>query len=82
MAALTSAARAARSDAMRLRSNAQALKLAVRGNLARSRERLDRAHVETDRARAAREIPLASPWSALEWACDDEQLGRVLVPLD
>jgi hypothetical protein len=82
VAPLTTTAHAARIDAKRLRRESQGLKLAVRGNLARSRERLDRAQIEADRARATRTVPFASPWSGLEWGREDEQLVRVLVPLD
>ena len=82
MAPLSSAAHEARTDATRLRNEAQELKLAMRGNLARTRERLDRAQVQAETARARRAIPCASPWSGLEWCREDEQLGRVLVPLD
>ena len=82
MAPLTTAARTARIDARRLRCEARGLKLTARGNLARSRERLHRAQAQADRARARRAIPYASPWSGLEWCRADEQLGRVLVPLD
>jgi hypothetical protein len=82
MAALTMAAHAARVDAKRLRNEACGLKLSVRGNLACSRERLGKAQVEADRARARCAIPLGSPWSGLEWIREDEQLGRVLVPID
>jgi hypothetical protein len=82
LAPLTTAAHAARRDSRRLRNEAQGLKLVVRGTRARSRQRLDKAHVEADRARASREVPVASPWSSLEWGREDEQLRRVLVPLD
>jgi hypothetical protein len=82
VAPLTAAADSARLDAKRLRSEARGLKLAARGNLARSRERLGRAQAETDRVQARRAAPAASPWSGLDWLRDDEQLGRVLVPLD
>jgi hypothetical protein len=82
VAPLTAAARAARIDAKRLRSESNGLKLAVRGNLARSREGLGRAQVEAEKARVRRAIPFASPWSGLEWCCEDEQLNSVLVPVD
>jgi hypothetical protein len=77
-----SAARAARADAGRLRSEALELKLALRGNLASSRDRLARAQLETDRARARRAIPHASPWSGLHWLLEDESLERTLLPVD
>jgi hypothetical protein len=81
VAALTAEARAARLDANRLRNDARELKLAVRGNLASSRERLGRAQRETDRARAKRIEPLPSPWSELLWTQTYETLERTLVPL-
>ena len=82
MAAVTVAARAARDDASRLRSESLGLKLAVRGNLAGSRDRLEKAQLETDRARARRAIPHASPWSGLHWLLEDESLERILLPVD
>jgi hypothetical protein len=82
VATLTTAAQAARTDAARLRSQAEGLRLAVHRNLARSRERIDKAQHEAGRARAARAIPLTSPWSGLECCREDEQLGRVLVTVD
>lgn len=82
MAPLNDAAEAARAHAARLRIEAQGLKVALRDNLAGSRERLDTARVQADRARARRAIPYASPWSGLEWCREDEQLHSVLVPVD
>ena len=82
MAAPTTAARAARIDASRLGSESQELRRVMRANLARSRQQLDTAQIQTNQARARRAIPSASPWSGLEWCHEDEQLGRVLVPLD
>ena len=81
MAPLTSGARAARADAGRLRDEAQELKLMVRGSLAASRERLQRAQVAADRARAKRDEPQPSPWSDLHWSQTYETLERTLVPL-
>lgn len=81
MATLNASARAARVDARRLRNEAQVLKLSVRGNLARSRERLGKAQLETDKARAMRVEPLPSPWSELRWAQSHDTLDRTLVPL-
>lgn len=73
-------ARAARDDATRLRSESLELKLAVRGNLARSRDALGEAQLETESGRRA--IPCASPWSGLHWLVDDESLERILLPID
>jgi hypothetical protein len=75
-------ARAARDDATRLRSESLELKLAVRSNLARSRDRLGKAQLEAERARARRAIPCASPWSGLHWLLDHESLERILLPID
>jgi hypothetical protein len=79
---LSCEAQAARGDARRLRHEAEELKLKARGNVARSRKRLGRAQVETDRARANREEPLPSPWSELRWTRAYETLDQTLVPLD
>lgn len=79
---MNAAARAARDDASRLRSESLELKLAVRSNLARSRNRLGKAQLETERGRARRAIPHASPWSGLHWLLEDESLERVLLPVD
>ena len=81
MAPLSASAHKARLDAKRLRDESQMLKLHMRGNLARSRERLGRAQAETDRARAKRFEPLPSPWSDLRWAQSYDTLDRTLVPL-
>jgi hypothetical protein len=82
VAAVSAAAREARGDAARLRAEAQVLKLAMRGNLLCSRQRLLKAQLETDRARARRAIPCASPWSGLSWLLEDESLERILLPID
>jgi hypothetical protein len=82
MAEVTTAAQAARNDAARLRSETQKLKLAVRGNLVRSRRRLGKAQLETDRARTRRAVPSASPWSGLHWSLEDDSLERILFPVD
>lgn len=76
-------ARAARTEAERVRSASFELRTAVRQS-----NRL--AHARTAKAAAAtaasegrrRAMTLASPWSALEWLPQDEELGRVLVLLD
>jgi hypothetical protein len=75
-------ARAARGDAARLRTEALELKLALRGNLARSRTRLAEAHAAAETARARRAIPCASPWSGLHWLLEDESLETILLPVD
>jgi hypothetical protein len=78
---LTSEARAARVHARLLRGETRELRLSVRGNLARSRERLGKALVEADRAEACRAEPLPSPWSGLLWTRSLETLEKTLVPL-
>jgi hypothetical protein len=82
VAQVNAAAREARGDAARLRDEANELKLAVRSNLVRSRQRLGKAQLETDRARARRAVPCASPWSGLPWLLEDESLERILLPVD
>jgi hypothetical protein len=81
VAPLKSGARAARANAARLRSEAEGLKLAVRGSLACSRERLETAQSAADDARAKRDEPLPSPWSELRWTQSYETLEQTLVPL-
>jgi hypothetical protein len=76
-------ARAARTEAERVRSASFELRTAVRRS-----KRV--AHAKTANAAAVaaasegrrRAMTLASPWSGLEWLREDEDLGRVLVPLD
>ena len=76
-------ARAARQEAERMRVRSLALRLEVRAS-----NRL--AHARMEKAMAAavarddlrRDMVYTSPWSGLEWHRDDEQLSRVLVPLD
>ena len=81
MASLKAKAHAARIEARRLRHQADSLKLNTRGNLASSREQLERALAETDRARARRDEPQPSPWSELCWVQTYEALEQTLVPL-
>lgn len=81
MVALNDSAAAARGDAKRLRGEAQQLRLMVRGNVARSHERLGRAQAEADKARARRLEPVPSPWSDLHWVQTYDTLERTLVPL-
>jgi hypothetical protein len=81
VAALNDSAAAARGDARRLRGEMQELRLLVRGNVARSHERLGRAQAEAEKAQARRLEPLPSPWSELRWTQTYETLERTLVPL-
>ena len=82
MASLNADAQAARVKARRVRNRSQALRLVVRGNLARSHERLEKAQVESDRARARRDEPLPSPWSELHWSEAHATFDQTLVPVD
>jgi hypothetical protein len=78
---LTFNAEAARIDARRLRHEAEALRLKSQGNVARSRKRLAKAHVEVDRTCKRRMTPQPSPWSTLHWIGADETLEQTLVPV-
>jgi hypothetical protein len=81
MVALNDSAAAARDDARRLRGRAEELRQMVRGNVARSHERLDRAQAQARTAEARRFQPLPSPWSDLRWVQGYETLEQTLVPL-
>ena len=59
-----------------------AARLSVGGNVARSQAELDRARTLAARGRTRRASPHGSPWSGLERCREDEQLGRVLVPVE
>ena len=80
MAALIPEARAARSESVRLRSEMQVRKLAVRRSAAHTRKQLQTAEMALVRAQA-REATLPSPWSSLRWSLDHRPLGGVLVPI-
>jgi hypothetical protein len=87
VAALTvDAARAARAEAQRLRVDASELRLAVQRSLRLAavwKERSRTAAATATAARVQRARPAASPWSSLEWlGGDDDELRRVLVPVD
>jgi hypothetical protein len=88
VAALTvHAARAARAESRGLRVDAGELRLAVRRSLRvaaarKGRSRTATATATATAAQAQRAGPAASPWSSLEWLADDEELLRVLVPVD
>jgi hypothetical protein len=58
------------------------LKLALRENLACSREQLKTARAASDRTQARRATPLPSPWSELAWFETYDMLDRALVPVD
>jgi hypothetical protein len=83
MAALiVEAAKSAREEAQRLRADSNELKLAVRSNARLAETRLTRAWATAAVARAGRAVPMASPWSGLVWLPVDEELNRVLVPVE
>ena len=81
MAAVIPEARAARSEAWRLRSETMGLKLALRQSAAHSREQRQTAEAALVRVMERRNELLPSPWSALRWNCDDRPLSDVLVSL-
>jgi hypothetical protein len=76
-------ARAAREEAGRVQRDSLELRLAVQASKRLTRARTERAAATTaarkDRRRA---MTCGSPWSGLEWMRDDEELARVLVPVD
>jgi hypothetical protein len=74
------AARAAREEAQRLRVDSLGLRVAAKENLRLASAGKGRA--EAAAARASRVIPLASPWSRLEWLREDDALSQVLVLVD
>ena len=82
MASLSAEARAARFESQRMRDDMRTLRFVMRGNLERSREGVNQAKAETERARARRARPLPSPWSELAWLETYETLDCTLVPLD
>ena len=77
------AARAARDDAARARLVSLQLRLAVHESNRLAHARRARATAAaTASKRKRRSLTAASPWSTLEWGREDDQLGRVLVPVD
>jgi hypothetical protein len=83
MAALiVESARSAREESHRLRVDAHELRVAVRRSARVASARRERAAAAAGTARTRRVIPVASPWSGLAWLHEDEELNRVLVPLD
>jgi hypothetical protein len=81
-AVIVDAARVARADAQRLRADCEELKLAVRATARITRARTSRAAASAAGARARCASPLASPWSGLAWLREDEDLSRVLLPVE
>ena len=79
---IVEAARSARQEARRLRSDSAGLKL-VMGSRTRTVEtRTATAEAAVATLKERRAIPFASPWSGLHWLLDDESLERILLPLD
>jgi hypothetical protein len=78
---IVESARAARDEARRMRSASCELRTAVRASSRRARAGTERAAAAAA-ARTRHTLTTPSPWSGLEWSREDEQLGRVLLPLD
>ena len=79
------AARAAREEAQRLRLDSRGLRAAVQQNLRLATAGKERAEAEAEAVAAAyagHAAPIASPWSKLFWLRADDELSRVLVPVD
>ena len=74
------AARAAREEAQRLRLDSRGLRVAVQQNLRLVTAGQERA--EAASARLSGVVPVASPWSRLEWLREVDDLRRVLVLVD
>ncbi|HJQ74309.1 MAG TPA: hypothetical protein VJ814_05450 [Gaiellaceae bacterium] len=83
VALIVEAARAAREEAQRLRSDSVELRLVLhrRSQLADARTR-EAAAVAAAAARVKRERALPSPWSELLWRREDQALDQVLFPVD
>jgi hypothetical protein len=80
---IVESARAARDEARRVRSASCELRTAVRASSRRARAGTEgAAAAAAAAARTRHTLTTPSPWSGLEWSREDEQLGRVLVPLD
>jgi hypothetical protein len=79
VALILECARAARSEAERLRLDSESLRFTVHGDLLRATATRERAAAA---AATRRPFPLASPWSSLVWLSEDGSLTRTLVPLD
>jgi hypothetical protein len=75
------AARAAQAR-QRLRDDAWMLKGAVQQSLRPATARKERAETAAAAARRRNTVLVAGAWSELEWAREDDALGRVLIPLD
>jgi hypothetical protein len=76
------AARNAREESLRLRTEGAGLKVAMRSRTRTAEERTAQAEATVARLNAWRATPVTSPWSGLCWLFEDESLERALVPLD
>jgi hypothetical protein len=76
------AARVAREESKRLRSDTAVLKFAMRSRTRTAEERTAQAEAAAASLNARRATPVTSPWSGLRWLFEDESLDRALVPLD
>jgi hypothetical protein len=74
-------ARIAREQAQLARSDSMATRRRARQCARVAHARRAKAVKAAAEARRSN-MPLPSPWSGLEWLREDEQLGRVLVPID
>lgn len=79
---IVEAARDARRQSRRLRSEGAGLKLLMRSRARTTEERSAKAEAAVAILYARRAVPFASPWSGLEWFHEDESLERTLLPVD
>jgi len=79
---IVEAARKARRESERLRSEGAELRLAVRAQSRTARERTAETEATVATLTARRAVPFASPWSGLQWLFEDEALERILLPVD
>jgi hypothetical protein len=81
VAALIEAARAARLEAQRLRTEERRLRIKLRANRAIQDEMMAAAAAAAAARAVQRERTLPSPWSELQWRHADLQLEQTLVAL-
>jgi len=79
---IVEAARSARRESARLRSEGAELKLTMRARSRTARERTAKTEATAATLCARRAVPFASPWSGLQWLFEDEALERILLPVD
>jgi hypothetical protein len=75
-------ARAAREQSQRLRSDSAGLKLVMRSRTRAAETQAAEAGEAVAALQARRAIPLASPWSGLDWLLEDDSLEHILLPVD